>query len=306
MVSPDFRNSYMVLFVSMQRTNFLILIILGSILNVLAVTKIVKPIKAISNASKKIATGNFNVQVEAKGRDEVSDLSRNFNLMANALKTNEYLHKEFVSNVSHEFKTPITSLKGYAKLLKSDELIEEKRQEYTDIIISESERLSNLSSNLLKLSELENVVIRHKKESFSLSEQLRNAVLLLQNEWEKKNLELDMDMDEVNFIGDREILYQAWVNLISNAIKYSNDNGVLKIILKKDDKITVRIIDSGIGILPENLDKIFLRFYKADKSRNSVGTGLGLPIVKKIIELHNGEVSVKSEYGKGSEFIVTL
>lgn len=305
-ITPNIKNSLLILFFSMQRISTLIPIILGTVIIFLATITVVRPIKLISEASKKVAGGDFSIQLPIKGNTEVSELTRNFNLMVKELSANEYLHKEFVSNVSHEFKTPITSLKGYAKLLKCEDLPDDKRQEYADIIISESERLSNLSSKLLKLSELENEIIRNKREQFSLDEQIRDAILLLQNEWEKKNLELDVDMEEVTFKGYKELMALVWINLISNAIKYSGQGDLLKITLRQTDKITIEIRDSGIGMTKEDAGKIFRRFYKADKSRNGTGTGLGLSIVKKIIELHDGTIYVDSEPGKGSTFVVAL
>jgi len=305
-ITPNIKNSLLILFFSMQRISTLIPIILGTVIIFLATITVVRPIKLISEASKKVAGGDFSIQLPIKGNTEVSELTRNFNLMVKELSANEYLHKEFVSNVSHEFKTPITSLKGYAKLLKCEGLPDDKRQEYADIIISESERLSNLSSKLLKLSELENEIIRNKREQFSLDEQIRDAILLLQNEWEKKNLELDVDMEEVTIKGYKELMVLVWINLISNAIKYSGQGDLLKITLRQTDKIIIEIRDSGIGMTKEDAGKIFQRFYKADKSRNGTGTGLGLSIVKKIIDLHDGTIYVDSEPGKGSKFVVEL
>lgn len=305
-ITPNMKNNPISQFMTLQKTIFFVPIIIGTILIIFAVTMVLRPIREISDASKEVATGNFDVSVKVRGNDEIAVLTRNFNLMVKELSANEYLHKNFVSNVSHEFKTPITSLKGYAKLLKEEDLTKGQRQEYADIIISESERLSNLSSNLLKLSELESEVIKHRKDKFSLAEQIRDVILLLQNGWEKKNLELDLNLDEVEFVGDKELFYEVWINLISNAIKYSNDNGTLRITVKKTDKIIVEIIDNGIGMTREEQDKIFLRFYKADKSRNTNGTGLGLSIAKKIVEIHYGTISVESKVGKGSKFVVII
>lgn len=305
-ITPSLMNNPINQFRAVQKTIFFVPIVIGTILIIFAVAMVLRPIKEISAASKEVANGNFNLNVKVRGNDEIAVLTRNFNLMVSELANNEYLHKDFVSNVSHEFKTPITSLKGYAKLLKKDDIKEEQKREYADIIISESDRLSNLSSNLLRLSELESEVMKHKRDKYSLAEQIRDAILLLQNDWEKKNLELDLDLEEVDFIGDSELLYQVWVNLISNAIKYSNDNGTIKITLRNEDKIIVEIIDNGIGMTIEEQNKIFLRFYKADKSRNTSGTGLGLSIAKKIVELHSGSISVESEVGKGSKFVVII
>lgn len=305
-ITPSTRSNPISLFFSMQRIMIIIPIILGTILIFFVTITVVRPLRKISEASKKVAAGNFDVALSVKGHHEIADLTKNFNRMVKELSANEYLHKDFVSNVSHEFKTPITSLKGYAKLLRDKELSEEKRREYAEIIVSESDRLANLSSNLLRLSELENQTFNLKKESFSLDEQIRDSILLLQNDWEKKNLDLDLSLEEVSFTGDKHLLYQAWINLISNAIKYSDHNGEIKIVLKKEDVIKVQIIDQGAGISEEDMQNIFLRFYKSDKARNTAGTGLGLSIVKKIIDLHGGTIQVQSEENAGSRFTVCL
>ncbi|GKX28828.1 two-component sensor histidine kinase [Vallitalea longa] len=305
-ITLDISNSLVNKFRLIQRSTFIVPMMIGVILIIFAVGFVVKPIKKISDASKEVAKGNFNVRIKVRGNDEISHMSKNFNLMVEQLSLNEYLHKDFVSNVSHEFKTPITSLMGYAKLLRKKSTTEVEKQNYIGIIISESERLSNLSSNLLMLSKLENGVIRYKNDRFSLTEQIRDVILLMQNQWEKKNIELDLELEEVDFTGNKDLMYQVWINLIQNAIKYTKESGVLKIILKKTDVISVEVIDNGIGMTKEEQDKIFLRFYKADKSRNTTGTGLGLPITKKIIEIHGGTISVDSSIGEGSKFKVIL
>lgn len=305
-ITPDLQNNTLAEFRKFQRRTFFLPIFLGSIFILFAVAMVVKPIKKISAASKEVAGGNFSVQVDVQGNDEIADLSRNFNTMVRELSENEYLHKDFVSNVSHEFKTPITSLMGYAKLLREEDLSLEKKKEYTDIIIFESERLSNLSSNLLKLSDLGDGIKGLKKEKIKLDEQIRDAILLLQKAWEEKDIVLDLELDRVNFIGDKELLYQVWINLISNAIKYSNRGGELKITLKEEKGVRVEIIDTGLGMEKEELENIFLRFYKVDKSRNTSGTGLGLTIAKKIVELHRGDITVESKVGQGSKFLVSL
>jgi len=305
---PDNHNSPISIFASLQLFLILIPVTMGTILIVLTTITVVRPIKKISNASKIVTNGDFSVRVVSAGSGELKELTENFNNMIQVLSSNEYLHKEFVSNISHEFNTPITSLKGYAKLLKRSNLTTEKRQEYADIIIFESDRLSKLSSDLLRLSELENVGFVEEIQQFSLDEQIRDAMLLLENEWVKKQLDIDLDMDEAEYTGDKPLMYQVWVNIISNAIKYSTMNGKLLITLKKDESehIIIRIKDNGVGISKEDLDNIFLRFYQADKTRNSNGTGLGLSIAKKIVELHGGKISVESEVGMGSCFIIKL
>jgi signal transduction histidine kinase len=170
-----------------QKATLFLTLMIGSILIFFAVAMIVKPIKAVTEATKKVAQGNFDMRLEVKGEDELAVLARNFNLMTQALSSNDYIHRDFVSNVSHEFKTPIASIKGFGKLLKDPDLSEIKRQEYVDIIVEESERLGQLSANVLKLSELENGVAGLKKEPFSLDEAIHRVVLLLQEQWEKRS-----------------------------------------------------------------------------------------------------------------------
>jgi len=280
--------------------------VIGTIIILLAVRKIVKPIKLISEASKEVAKGNFDTQVIIKRNDEIGQLAADFNLMAKELKSIDTIHKDFVSNVSHEFKTPITSIKGFAKLIK-DGLSDDQLQEYSDIIVNESERLSLLSSNLLRLSELNSKSIREQAAKFSLDEQLRKCILIVEADWTKKNLDLDIDLEKISYLGDEHLLQQVWLNLIQNAIKFSNQNGVIRVSLHKSDGfIRVDIADNGKGISEEDKERIFDRFFKADKSRSSDGNGLGLAIVKKIIELSGGKISFKSELGKGSIFTVEL
>jgi signal transduction histidine kinase len=306
LIHPDAKNSPTSIFLSLQFILIGTLIIAGIILIFLATITVVRPIKKISNASKHVASGDLTVKIKPSGGGELRELIDNFNNMIKSLSANEYLHKEFVSNVSHEFITPITSLKGYAKLLKRKNIIEEQRQEYADIIIYESDRLSNLSADLLRLAELENEESIVTKEQFFLDEQIRDALVLLQNKWEKKQIQIDLEMDEVSFNGDKALMYQVWINLFSNAIKYTDENGQIKIKLRQDDRIIVEIIDNGMGVSPEDLDRIFLRFYKSDKSRNSPGTGLGLSIVKKIVELHGGTITVENLPDRGSKFVIKL
>lgn len=304
---PDRRRGPMADFMGMQIFYVAVPLALGTVLIVLASITVAKPIKRISNASKRVAEGDFSVQLELRGGGEIRELTENFNSMVRGLAANEYLHKEFVSNVSHEFNTPITSLKGYASLLKSNDLSPEQREEYADIIIAESGRLSRLSADLLKLSELENRGISPERREFSLDEQIRSAVILLQQSWESKSLNLDIDLEEISFSGDEALLCRLWINLISNAVRYTEKGGRIGVSLVKDEtSIIVTVSDSGRGMTPEELENAFRRFYRADKSRNSQGTGLGLAIAKKIAVLHGGDIAADSELGRGSVFTVTL
>lgn len=284
-------------------------IIIGSVFSFFAARVVIKPIKKLSEGAKSVASGDFSVQlnISKKERDELGDLMQNFNLMVRELSKNELLHKDFVSNVSHEFKTPITAIQGYAEMLSSPNLNEEKRFEYAQIITNQCARLSKLSSDLLRLSELENEQILIKHETFSLDEQIRDAILLLQNEWEEKAIDLQINLEKIVFSGDRALLYQVWINVIGNAIKYSNHNGRIDIsLLRSQEKISIIIRDNGIGMSEEQSTRVFERFYRADSARTNAGTGLGLPIAKRIIILHGGTISVKSKLDHGTTFEIEL
>lgn len=305
-IHPNAKNSVFVIIKSMQIYFVVVPIILGTILILLTAITVAKPIKRLSIASKRVAGGNLMIHIPAKGGGELRELTDNFNHMVKKLSENEYLHKEFVSNVSHEFNTPITSLMGYARLLKRESLTDEKRNEYADIIIYESDRLSKLCKDLLRLSELENKGKIEVRETFSLDEQIREAVVLLQRSWEDKKIDMDLDMDEIAFSGDKALMYHVWINIISNAVKYTNKNGKINISLKQNGNITAMVSDNGIGMSEEELKKAFVRFYKADKARNSSGSGLGLSITKKIVELHKGSIDIESKEKAGTTFTVQL
>ncbi|MBQ8786180.1 MAG: HAMP domain-containing histidine kinase [Oscillospiraceae bacterium] len=306
MITPDGQHDPVASFRQNQILYVAIPLVLGTVLIILASITVAKPVKEISEASQKVAKGDFSVRLKPKGSGEIRDLAENFNSMVEELSSNEYLHKEFVSNVSHEFSTPITSIRGYAKLMKRESLTPEQRAEYADIIISESDRLSRLSADLLKLSELENKGGITEQSEFSLDEQVRSVIILLQNSWESKNINLDIELDEINYRGDEALLYQIWVNLISNAVRYTDNGGEITIVLEKHDSVVFTIADNGRGMTEEEVKNVFRRFYKADKSRNSEGTGLGLAIAKKIAVLHGGDITVSSEENSGTTFVVTL
>lgn len=286
---------------------FMISLIVGTILILIAVRGIVKPIKRLSSAAKEVARGNFDIEVEVSSEDEVGQLTSDFNLMTKELRNIDVLRKDFVSNVSHEFKTPITSIKGFAKLINDGSLSDTQQKEYSEIIVNESERLSHLSSNLLRLSELDSRLIREQASYFPLDEQLRKTILLLEVLWSKKEIEFDLDLEKIRIRSDEALLQEVWLNLIQNAIKFSHPGGLIGITLSKQDNLaTVRIADQGIGIAEIDRPHIFERFYKGDRSRSKEGNGLGLVIVKRIVELLNGRVSFESEEGKGTTFMVEI
>lgn len=279
----------------------------GSVLMVFASKYISEPIKIISNHTKEIAKGNFELQIEYESQDEIGILAQNFNLMVRELNNMEYLRKDFMSNVSHEFKTPISSIQGFAELIKKNDLPKEIFDEYTDIIIQESKRLIHLSSNMLRLSRLDNQLIQNKKIRFSLDEQIRKTLLLLEECWSNKNIKLEICLAKIRYEGDEELLQQIWINLIGNAIKFSKNYGTIYVSLKDSiNTVIVEIKDEGQGI-PINIQpRIFEKFYKGDSSRSEAGNGLGLAIVKKIIEICNGSITFQSTEGKGTCFTVTL
>ena len=291
-----------------------ILLILAILLCLVAGVAVVSrsttdPIRTLSKATKEVASGNFDVQVTIRNRaEEFSELQTNFNAMVRELRTNEYLKKDFVSGVSHEMKTPLSIIGGYAKLLRDGEdLTEEEKREYLDLIISETERLTGMTSNMLRLSRMDSEEIKPRHQRFSLDEQIREAIVLLEPKWSAKELELDVELQEVWFRGDSELLLQVWTNLIDNAVKYTGQAGRISVGLAENNgQYTVTVADTGCGMEQEVLSHVFDRFYQADTSRRKEGSGLGLAIVRRIVELHGGTVSVKSEPGQGSVFTVEL
>lgn len=286
---------------------FLLTAIMGTLIILFFVRSMVKPIKRLSQASMEVAKGNFEVQVDVTTTDEIGQLTSDFNLMTSELKNIDVMRKDFVSNVSHEFKTPITSIKGFAKLIRDEELTSEQLADYSDVIVKESERLSLLSSNLLKISELDSRIIREQGTLFSLDEQIRKTILILEAGWSKKQIEFDLELPKVMIQGDEFLLQEVWLNLIQNAIKFSDHGDTILIHLKKEQgRIKVIISDQGIGIAKQDKERIFERFFKCDPSRSKDGNGLGLVIVKKIVTLFNGTISVESKLGEGATFIVEL
>lgn len=287
--------------------SLLLYVVIGTLLIILLAKRVVKPILKLNIATQEVAKGNFDIQVESKSYDEIGQLTQNFNKMTRELKNIEYLRKDFITNVSHEFKTPIASIQGFAKLLQKWDLSRREREEYTNIIVEETTRLSNLSSNILKLSKLENQEIIEKKVSFSLDEQIRKSILLLEHQWSKKNIEFDIHLNKVQYLGDEELFQQVWINLISNAIKFSYNNSTISIILEQmGEVIKVKIIDYGIGMSEETRARIFEKFYQGDKAHSYEGSGLGLPLVKRILDLYDADIYVESKLKKGSSFIVEL
>lgn len=281
--------------------------ITGTVLATLVNRITLKPINQLIQAVNQLAGGDFHVRIHLDLTDDFLKLSDSFNRMAQELENTELLRSDFINNFSHEFKTPIVSMCGFAKLLKNRDLSESERKEYLDVIIHESGRLSQLAANVLNLSKIENLSILTDMETFHLSEEIRLSVLLLENKWLAKELELIFDIDELEYYGNRDLLNQVWINLIDNAVKFSSPKG--KIVLKlhkQEDHIVFRIKDNGCGMSQEETDHIFDRFYQGDSSHTTEGNGLGLTVVNKIVKLHQGKLEVHSDEGFGSSFSVML
>ena len=264
---------------------------------------ILKPINKILNSLHSLASGNYSSRLYFKGPfsklSTIRELTDSFNTMASELEHTEMMRSDFINNFSHEFKTPIVSIAGFAKLLKRGNLNEEQVIEYLDIIEEESLRLSQMATNVLSLTKVENQSILSDVAPFNLSEQLRTSVLLLEKKWTRKHLELSLPIDEYYFNGNEELLIQVWINLFDNAIKFSQEYGVLEAKIDKTENNTyVYISNFGDPIPEESMEKIFNKFYQADESHSTEGNGVGLAIVKKIVDLHHGNVTSACRDGK--------
>lgn len=268
-------------------------------------------ITRISQAMRSIAKGNFKKRVPVKDETEViteiGDLERSFNQMAADLESIEMFRNDFINNFSHEFKTPIVSIRGFARQLQSGNISEEQKKEYIDIIVTESERLATMSQNILLLTKLENQQIVAEKTEFYLDEQIRNCILLLEKSWSEKDIELDLDFDEIKYTFNEEMLSHVWINLISNAIKFTPEGGKITCRLQNSESgIVFEIEDTGEGMTEAVKARIFEKFYQGDSSHSTKGNGIGLNIVQRILTLAGGTITVESEIGKGSKFTVIL
>jgi len=285
----------------------IISLLIGTVLARFFGVRFLRQIHELADATKAVAAGNFNVRLKSGGAREIEFIRSSFNDMVSELSNIETLRSDFVSNVSHEFKTPVSSIRGFARRLKKDSLTDEQRNEYLDIIISESERLTRLSSNVLLLTSLENTEKIFEKAEFQLDEQLRRGVLLLEPQLKKKNLEVDITLASVKILANEEMLSELWINLIGNAIKFSPEGSTIRIALASaGNDAVVTVSDEGYGMDEDVKKRIFDKFYQGDKSRSTEGNGLGLTLIKRILELEKGKISVNSEVGKGATFTVSL
>ncbi|MFD2332617.1 sensor histidine kinase [Cohnella sp. GCM10020058] len=296
--------------IRLMLTILLFVLITGSICILIAAIYVVKPIKTLTAATQRLAKGDFDVKLGAKRKDELGTLAQRFNEMAVGLKQLEQMRQDFVSNVSHEIQSPLTSISGFAKALKDMNAIdEEERIQYLDIILTESGRLSRLSDNLLKLASLD--FNRHPMDyaTYHLDEQIRQVVVNCEPLWSAKNIDVHLDLPRATVIAaDKDQLNQVWMNLLVNSIKFTPEGGRIDVqISVRMNAYLLTLSDTGIGIAPEQLGRVFERFYKTDRSRSaSEGSGLGLSIVQKIVALHHGDIRIESKVGQGTKVIVDL
>ncbi len=285
------------------------MLVAGSITFLIIADIIVKPISRLNKATNELSKGNYRVRVNYSGNDEIARLNRSFNQMAQQLAKQEETRQQFISDVSHEFQTPLTAIQGFATILKNEQLPDEQRKKYADIILFHSKRLSTLSKNMLQLTILEGEDVKLDVSEFSLIEQLDRVIETQDNLAASKNIEIEFNKPKNDIIieADESRLEQVWINLVNNAIKYTNENGVVTMTVKKTSKeVEVMIEDTGVGMSKEAISHIFERFYRQDKSRSIEGNGLGLSIVKRIIDLHGGIIDVESREDGGSKFIIKL
>ncbi len=285
----------------------IISVVVGTVVSFMISRFPLKPLRRVIDATNRLASGDFSARLQLPGGSTFSELTTSFNRMAEELGSIEMLRADFVDDFSHEFKTPIVSIKGFAEELKHDDLTPEQRNEYLDIIIHESTRLSQLATNVLNLSRVEKQAILANRTRFDLTELVRRCVLLFESKWEQRRLNLNVELDEVTISGDEELLSQVWLNLIDNAVKFTPEGGCVDIRLHKSESSVVFLIrDDGYGISEEAQRHIFDKFYQGDDSHTVPGNGLGLSIARRVVSLHGGEIRCKSEEGAGTEFTVTL
>ena len=273
---------------------------------------LVKPVQQILNATKKIINGDFNVRIEPMDtfgkRNELDIIIDNFNEMAGELGSIETLRTDFISNVSHELKTPLSIIQNYSALMQDERTTDLERKEYSKSIYETSQNLSNLITNILKLNKLENQKIFLETSEYNLSEQLIECLLCFESIWEEKNINIDVDIEEDLMLNaDKELTSIIWNNLYSNAFKFTEDSGEVSINAKSENNfIIVSISDKGCGMSKDTGKHIFEKFYQGDTSHATNGNGLGLALVKRIIDIMNADIYIESTLGKGTTFTVKL
>lgn len=282
--------------------------IMGSVITMFLYRRVLLPINKLSQAMENVSAGRFDIALKTESFiDEVQKLYHNFNLMVQKLAMTETLQTDFVSNVSHEFKTPINAIEGYATLLRGEPDLSPTQAEYTEKILYNTRRLSDLVHDILLLSKIDNQAIISKQEIYRLDEQIRQAIVYLEPKWSEKQIDLAAELETVHFKGNQSLLMHVWLNLIDNAIKYNPIGGSVRICLKTSEQnVLVSVQDSGCGISDTEKERIFEKFYQSDTSHKDEGYGLGLALAKQIILIHHGYIDVDSGAAKGSKFTVVL
>lgn len=283
-------------------------IILGLTFSTVFSKLILKPIRRLVTATKRVAEGDFTVRLKESSRlEDMRELYTNFNLMVEEIGNTDTLRSDFVTNVSHEFKTPINAIEGYATLLQDKTLSDGERSECVEKIIFNTKRLSNLVGNMLLISKLESQTIPEARRPYRLDEQIRRSIVDLESRWEPKEIEFDIDLENITYNGIEAVMGHVWTNLIDNAVKHSETGGEIRLRLnERDGSAVFTIEDKGDGMTPEVMEHIFEKFYQGDTSHKAEGNGLGLALCKNIVDMSGGEIFVESSPGEGSRFTVTL
>ena len=283
-------------------------LLIGLFVTSLLSSQFFAPIKKLGKAMEQVADGDFSVRlVDQSTSKEIMEVYSGFNLMAHELSATEILQTDFVSNVSHEFKTPINAIEGYATLLEGCDDLTAEQREYVQKIAYNTRRLSGLVGSILLLSKLENQQIPTGQVRYRLDEQIRQSIVALEPAWEPKEIEFDVEMERVEYLGSEPMMRHVWDNLISNAVKFNPHGGLIRIRLeKKGRQIRFTIDDCGPGVSEDAKKRIFDKFYQADSSHKAEGSGLGLALVKRILAFENGEIAVDNIPGGGCRFAVTL
>ncbi len=294
-------------------------VVIAALVSALIDYSFVKPLRRMTAAVDRLASGDFDFRIQNKSRlrvREVDEFAKSFNAAAEELAGTEMMRSNFISDFSHEFRTPINSLSGFAQLLREDDLTPDERKEYTGIIVEEADRLAGLSERILMLSKIEAVSILPDAQRVNVAEQLRRAILLLEPKWSAKRLRMQTALDECFTSGNVDYLMQLWTNLLDNAIKFSPEGGVVSVALyggrrgeegrDQEGELACWISDEGCGMNAETRHRLFEKFYQGDTSHASEGSGLGLALCKRIIDLHRGTIDVQSAEGQGAVFEVRL
>lgn len=289
---------------------YLVSLVIGGAILIMINSVLIKPLRRMIAAMHELASGSFETRIRlGKGSHslEINEFAESYNKAAEELGSVELLRKDFINNFSHEFKTPIISIKGFAELLQEGTLSDEERSEYLSIIISESDRLSQLANSILELSKLESKRIEAEKEPFSVSEQIRRALLMAESKWSAKELHFELELAEAAYVGSPRLMNHVWMNILDNAIKFSSKGSLLGVrVTDEPDVVRVTIRDEGPGMDETTLARIFDQFYQGDTSHASEGSGLGMTLVQKVLALHKADIDIRSAVDEGTTVTVTL